>query len=78
MAEMERRDLTPSMCCCLLGASCHLTALPGVRAFWERCAAAPEQQTAVGVLQLADASMLHEDGSDSGAWWAGLVLQMLQ
>lgn len=78
VAEMERPDLTPSMYSGLLSASCHLTALPRVRAFWERCAAAPDEQTAVGVLQLADASMLQQDGGSCGVWWAGLVLRMLR
>ena len=75
---MERPDLSPSMCCGLLSASSHHTALPRVRAFWERCAAAPDEQTSMGVVQLADASMLEQDGGGCGEWWAGLALRMLR
>lgn len=71
---MERPDLTDSMCCALLGASPHLAALPRVRAFWERCAAAANGPLASAVLQAGDASMVC---GDIGAWWAGLVLQIL-
>ena len=78
LAEMERPDLSPSMCCGLLSASTHLTALPRARAFWERCATAPDEQTAMGVLQLADAAWLAQDGGGCGEWWAGVVLRMLR